>query len=112
MKATFESLSPVAHANRIVAPLLLVHGDLDKRVPISHGKQMHEAMTDLKKDVEWIEFPDEGHGISRPTNLRIYYAAVFRLLERTIGKGEPPFPPETPGSKVKEIPLTPFGAAE
>jgi dipeptidyl aminopeptidase/acylaminoacyl peptidase len=111
MKATFESVSPVAHADRIVAPLLLVHGDLDKRVPVSHGKQMHEAMTDLKKDVEWIEFPDEGHGVSRPQNLRIYYAAVFKLLERTIGKGEPPFPPPAPGSKVPDIQLTPLDAA-
>jgi dipeptidyl aminopeptidase/acylaminoacyl peptidase len=107
MKATFDSVSPVKHADRIVAPLLLVHGDLDQRVPISHGKEMHEAMTDLKKDVEWIEFPDEGHGVSRPLNLRIYYAAVFKLLERTIGPGELPFPTPAPGSTIREIPLVP-----
>ena len=107
MKATFDSVSPVKHADRIVAPLLLVHGDLDQRVPVSHGKQMHEAMTDLKKDVEWIEFPDEGHGIGHVQNTRIYYAAVFKLLERTIGKGEPPFPLPAPGSQTKEIQLTP-----
>jgi len=106
MKATFDSVSPLKHADRIVVPLLLVHGDLDQRVPVTHGKQMHEAMTDLKKDVEWIEFPDEGHGVSGPENRRIYYAAVFKLLERTIGKGEPPFPPASP-STAKEIPLTP-----
>ena len=41
------------------------------------------------------------------TAVEYYYAAVFKLLERTIGKGEPPFPPPTPGSQVKEIPLTP-----
>lgn len=107
MKATFDSVSPLKHADRIVAPLLLVHGDLDQRVPVSHGKQMHEAMTDLKKDVEWIEFPDEGHGVTKPENLRIYYAAVFKLLERAIGKGEPPFPPLSPGAAATEIPLTP-----
>ncbi|MBC7663122.1 MAG: S9 family peptidase [Caulobacter sp.] len=93
MKVTFDSVSPLKHADRIVAPLLLVHGDLDQRVPVSHGKEMHEAMTDLKKEVEWIEFPDEPHGIYKTQNIRIYYAAVFKLLERTIGKGEPPFPP-------------------
>ena len=109
MKATFDSVSPLKHADRIVAPLLLVHGDLDQRVPVSHGKQMHEAMTDLKKDVEWIEFPDEGHGVTRAINLRIYYAAVFKLLDRTIGKGEPPFAPATAPSK--EIPLAPLDGA-
>jgi len=107
MKATFESVSPVTHADRIVAPLLLVHGDHDQRVPASHGKQMHEAMTALHKDVVWLEFPDEAHGIVQPQNRRIYYDALFRLLERTIGKGEPPFPPETPGSRATEIPLVP-----
>lgn len=112
MKATFDSVSPLKHADRIVAPLLLVHGDLDPRVPVSHGQQMHEAMVDLKKDVEWIEFPDERHGIGKPQNVRIYYAAVFKLLERTIGKGEPPFPAVAPGSVVKEIQLTPVDAIE
>jgi len=107
MKATFDSVSPVKHADRIVAPLLLVHGDLDKRVPVSHGKEMHEAMVDARKEVTWLEFPDEGHGIYKLQNQRIYYAALFSLLERTIGKGEPPFPPETIGSKVKEIQLVP-----
>jgi len=110
MKATFDSVSPVRHADRIVAPLLLVHGDLDRRVPVSHGKEMHEAMTALHKDVEWIEFPDEGHGIARPQNQRIYYAALFALLERTIGKGEPPFPAAAPGPASKDIPLTPVDA--
>jgi dipeptidyl aminopeptidase/acylaminoacyl peptidase len=111
MKATFDSVSPLKHVDRIVVPLLLVHGDLDQRVPISHGKQMHDAMTDLKKDVEWIEFPDEAHGLSKPENRRIYYAAVFKLLERTIGKGEPPFPP-APASTAKEISLTPMDAVD
>jgi dipeptidyl aminopeptidase/acylaminoacyl peptidase len=112
MKATFDSVSPLKHADRIVAPLLLVHGDLDQRVPVSHGKEMHEALTDLKKDVDWIEFPDERHGIAKPQNQRIYYDALFKLLERTIGKGEPPFPPESPGSQVKEIPLVPLDSID
>jgi dipeptidyl aminopeptidase/acylaminoacyl peptidase len=112
MKATFDSVSPLKHADRMVAPLLLVHGDLDQRVPVSHGKEMHEVMTDLKKEVEWIEFPDEPHGIYKPQNLRIYYAAVFKLLERTIGKGEPPFPAASPGSATPEIRLTPADAID
>ncbi len=107
MKATFDSVSPVRHVDRIVAPLLLVHGDLDQRVPVSHGKQMHEAMVDAKKDVTWIEFPDEPHGIYKLQNQRIYYAALFALLERTIGKGEPPFPPDRPAAAASSVQLTP-----
>lgn len=112
MKATFDSVSPVKHADRIVAPLLLVHGDLDQRVPVSHGKEMHEALAELNKDVVWIEFPDERHGIANPQNLRIYYDALFKLLERTIGKGEPPFPAESPAAQAPEIPLIPAGSID
>ena len=112
MKATFDSVSPVKHADRIVAPLLLVHGDLDQRVPVSHGKEMHEALVDLKKDVVWIEFPDERHGIAKPQNQRIYFDALFKLLEHTIGKGEPPFPAASPAAQNQEIPLSPVDSID
>jgi hypothetical protein len=61
----------------------------------------------LKKGVEWIVFPDEGHAIAHAQNQRIYCAGVFKLLERAIGKGEPPFPPPAPGSQIKAIQRTP-----
>ncbi len=93
MAAELDAVSPAKHADRIKAPLLLVHGKLDQRVPISHGRRMLEAMQDQHKDVQWIEFPYEGHGVSRAEDLVPYYDAVFALLARTIGKGEPPFPP-------------------
>ena len=93
MAAEMEAVSPVKHADRITAPLLLVYGKLDQRVPISHGRRMLDAMQDLHKDVQWIEFSDEGHGVRLRQNRVVYYDAVFALLARTIGKGEPPFPP-------------------
>ena len=41
---------------------------------------------------------------------KIYFAAVFKLLERTIGKGEPPFPSST-GAAAPDIHLAPADAA-
>ena len=93
MKATWNSVSPLQHADRIVAPLLIVHGDLDRRVPISHGKAMLAEMQRLHKDVQWLEFSDEGHGVTTVPNVERWYGAMFALFERTIGKGEPPFAP-------------------
>jgi dipeptidyl aminopeptidase/acylaminoacyl peptidase len=92
MKATWSSVSPLQQADRIVAPLLIVHGDLDRRVPISHGKKMLVEMQRLHKDVAWLEFSDEGHGVTTVPNVERWYGAMFALFERTIGKGEPPFP--------------------
>ena len=47
-------------------------------------------MRALHKDVQWLEFSDEEHSLWHIENQRDYYDAVFALLARTIGKGEPP----------------------
>lgn len=90
MKTAFDAVSPLQHADRIKAPLLLAHGKLDERVPMSQGLQMYERMHALRKDVRWLEFDDERHSLWHIENQRDFYAAVFNLLERTIGKGVPP----------------------
>jgi len=90
MKTTFDSVSPLQHAELIRAPLLLAHGKLDERVPLSQGRQMYDRMRTLHKDVQWIEFHNEGHSLWHIDNQRDFYDAVFELLERTIGKGTAP----------------------
>ena len=90
MKTVFDSVSPLKHADQIKAPLLIVHGTLDERVPLSQGRQMYDRMRALHKDVQWIEFDKEGHSLWRVEDQRDYYDAVFELLERTIGKGIAP----------------------
>jgi dipeptidyl aminopeptidase/acylaminoacyl peptidase len=98
MKAALDSASPVRHADRIMAPVLIVHGDWDARVPVSHGKNMVDALKAQHKDVQWIEFPNEAHNVFGTDHQRIFYAALYKLLERTIGKGVPPFPPQQAAS--------------
>ncbi len=90
MKTTFDSISPLQHADRIKAPLLLAHGKLDERVPMSQGRQMYDRMRALHKDVQWLEFYNERHSLWHIENQRSFYEAVFDLLERTIGKGVAP----------------------
>ena len=89
LQADWDSVSPLKHADRIDVPVLIVHGDLDERVPISHGRKMFLSLQQQGKDVKWLEFPDEAHGISHLNNLRAYYAALFSLLDRTIGDRRP-----------------------
>ena len=92
MQATWDSVSPLRHADLIQAPLLLVHGERDQRVPIVHGEKMRDAMKARHKDVTWLTFPHEGHGIVYADDLTDMYEAMFSLFKRTIGKGEPPLP--------------------
>ena len=55
------SVSPVAQAERIRAPLLLAFGGSDRRVPLAHGKRLREAMQKAGREPVWVTYPDEGH---------------------------------------------------
>ncbi len=56
-----RSVSPVAQARRIKAPLLLGFGELDRRVPLEHGKQMREALRSAGQEPQYVVYDGEGH---------------------------------------------------
>jgi dipeptidyl aminopeptidase/acylaminoacyl peptidase len=57
--------SPLAHAHKINAPLLLLHSELDYRVPISEAEQLFAFLRRQKKVVELVRYPREGHELTR-----------------------------------------------
>ncbi len=57
--------SPLAHAHMINAPLLLLHSELDFRVPISEAEQLFAFLRRQKKIVELVRYPREGHELTR-----------------------------------------------
>ena len=60
----FADRSPLYHADRIVTPLLLLHGDADLNVPPGESEQMFTALKLLGREVELVRFAGEDHGIS------------------------------------------------
>ncbi|SHN06293.1 alpha/beta fold hydrolase [Rhizobacter sp. OV335] len=83
-KAQFDSVSPLKHADRIQAPVLLIHGTDDERVPIIHGKYMRTALLDQGKSVEWKPLLGAGHGFYVEDSRRIY-DTILPFLARYIG---------------------------
>lgn len=81
----FDQVSPLKYADRILAPVLLVHGELDRRVPISHAEKMKAALNRSGKKVEWLTFEDEGHGIFYMRNEIAYYEKLLEFIDRHIG---------------------------
>lgn len=77
----FELVSPLIHADKIIAPLLLMHGDEDRRVPISHSEKMIKALKKNEKSYEWLEFKDEGHGIRLIHNQVKYFTKLLDFLK-------------------------------
>jgi dipeptidyl aminopeptidase/acylaminoacyl peptidase len=65
-KPTYERWSPVEYATRVTTPLLITHGENDRRVPISQAEQYFRVLKKLEKTVEFLRYPREGHGIGEP----------------------------------------------
>ncbi|HEV3468390.1 MAG TPA: S9 family peptidase [Pyrinomonadaceae bacterium] len=83
----FRQLSPLTHVAGVRAPLLVSHGANDPRDPITESDQFVRAIRERGGEVEYLRFPDEGHGIRRLSNRVIAYRRVARFLERTLGPG-------------------------
>lgn len=76
----FDPVSPLKHAAKIEVPVLLMHGDGDVRVPISHGKKMRDALERNKKQVSWLSFEEEGHTLRYVQNKHTYYKTMLSFL--------------------------------
>lgn len=57
--------SPVAYAGQITTPTMVLHSELDFRVPISQGEELYRALRRRGVPTIFVRFPDEGHGLSR-----------------------------------------------
>lgn len=84
--AQLKATSPIEQAARITQPLLLAYGGVDRRVPMVHGTRFRDAVKRTNKQVEWIDYPDEGHGWSLPENRVDFWTRVEKFLDKHIGK--------------------------
>lgn len=78
-------LSPITYAERIAAPLLVIHGANDIRVPAAEAEQLVEKLRALGRRVEYMRLEDEGHVISSIKNRVKAYKAVVEFLRRHLG---------------------------
>jgi acylaminoacyl-peptidase len=58
-------VSPSTYATQITTPLLILHSENDLRCPIEQGEHLFVTLRLLKRDVEMVRFPAEGHELSR-----------------------------------------------
>jgi dipeptidyl aminopeptidase/acylaminoacyl peptidase len=80
-------ISPINHVEKIRAPLLVIHGANDPRVPIGEAEQMVDRLRALGRTVEFIRLEDEGHQIAKMKNKLTIYPRVAQFLRLQL-KGE------------------------
>jgi len=81
--------SPIFHADKIQTPLLLLHGDADINVPVEESEQMFTALKLLHKDVEYVRFKGEDHGILGTDENRILLPQMMLAWWDKDLKGQP-----------------------
>ena len=79
-----ESIAPINHLDKIAAPLLVIHGANDPRVPLSEARQLVAALEARNVPVELLVFDDEGHGVVKLKNKLVAYPAVVDFLNRQL----------------------------
>lgn len=75
-------ISPIHKIDRITAPLMVIHGARDPRVPLGESEQMVASLQALQHPVEYHVFADEGHGITRLKNKLVVFPMVAEFLEK------------------------------
>ncbi len=80
----FEATAPLRLADRIRAPLMVIQGKNDPRVPVSEAEQIVEAARKNGVEVEYLLYEDEGHGLAKLRNRIEAYGRAADFLDRVL----------------------------
>jgi dipeptidyl aminopeptidase/acylaminoacyl peptidase len=83
-----ERLSPLHKAEDIRCPMLVAQGMTDPRVPPHESEQIVQALKRRNVPVEYLTFPDEGHGFLKRDNRRRVYLGVASFLAQHLRVGQ------------------------
>ncbi|MEK7514608.1 MAG: S9 family peptidase [Patescibacteria group bacterium] len=81
-----ESISPIHALDKMDAPLFVIHGANDPRVPVSEAEQVVAKLREHGKDAELLVYPDEGHGLYKLKNRLDAFPKVVAFLEKELTK--------------------------
>jgi dipeptidyl aminopeptidase/acylaminoacyl peptidase len=77
----YERWSPHNFVNNFRTPCLVIHGELDYRVPVTEGMQLFTALKRMGVDSNFLYYPDEGHFILKPKNSKLWYEKVLNWFD-------------------------------
>jgi len=77
----YNKFSPHKFAANFKTPTLVIHGELDFRVPISEGLQLFTALQRQGVPSRLLYFPDEGHWILKPNNAMLWNTTVLNWFD-------------------------------
>ena len=82
-----RKLSPVNYLDRVKAPLLIIQGVNDPRVPVGEAIQMHDLLEKRGVASPLILFADEGHGAARRNNAALQLGHILKFFDESLKRG-------------------------
>lgn len=79
--------SPAMYAENFKTPMLVIHGELDYRVPVTQGLEIYGVYKGMGLDARLVYFPDENHWILKPNNSVFWFNEFHNWLDRYLGAG-------------------------
>jgi dipeptidyl aminopeptidase/acylaminoacyl peptidase len=81
-KLMYERWSPHNFVRNFKTPILIIHGELDYRVPFGEGLQLFTAVQRMGIESKLLVFPDEGHWVLKPQNSELWHNTVLGWLDK------------------------------
>ncbi|MBU6379418.1 MAG: S9 family peptidase [Gammaproteobacteria bacterium] len=78
----FARYSPHTAAGSFATPTLVIHGQLDMRVPVNHGVELFNTLQKRGVPSKLVYFPDENHWVLKPQNSLFWYKTVREWVEK------------------------------
>ncbi|KAI6214455.1 Peptidase-S9 domain-containing protein [Aphelenchoides besseyi] len=89
-RAALRSRSPLFFANQVRKPLLMIHGSNDPRVRQSESEQFVDELKKNHIPVNFVVYPDEGHGPRKPQNVLAMAGIIENFLQQCLhGEAQP-----------------------
>jgi dipeptidyl aminopeptidase/acylaminoacyl peptidase len=82
----YEKWSPHRFVKNFATPTLVVHGELDYRVPVGEGFQLFTALQRRGVPSRLLYFPDEGHWVLKPQNSKLWFQTVGDWFDQWLKK--------------------------
>jgi dipeptidyl aminopeptidase/acylaminoacyl peptidase len=76
----FNRFSPHRLARKFKTPMLVIHNELDFRVPVSQGMELFTTLQRRGIPSRFLYFPDEGHWVNKPQNSALWHRTIFEWL--------------------------------
>lgn len=81
-KEMLRTISPAEHVDKILAPILLIHGDKDRIVDVDQSRLMYKRMKKAGKEVEFVELEGDNHNLSQQDTRLAALTALINFVNK------------------------------